>query len=88
MMKTNVIHDDEFKVMVADLITIWPKFWVNVMVTVLIKFCHGCHGCGQVRVYKRIVLDLLLSDGALFSDWKTNLSPAKNADECVQLNGI
>ena len=65
MMKTNVIHDDEIKVMVAD----------------LIKFCHGC---GQVRVYKRIVLDLLLSDGALFRDWKTNLSPAKNADELAQ----
>ena len=81
MMKTNVIHDDEFKVMVADLITIWPKFWVNVMVTVLINF-DQCHGCGQ------ILLDLLLSDGALFSNWKTNLSPAKNADECVQLTGI
>ena len=38
MMKTNVIHDDEIKVMGADLITILPKFWVNVMVTVLIKF--------------------------------------------------
>ena len=87
MMKTNVIHDDEIKVMGADLITILPKFWVNVMVTVLINF-DQCHGCGQVRVYKRIVLDLLLSDGALFRDWKTNLSPAKNAVERVQLNGI